>query len=90
MTPNKRPISALAAATALAASSMGGVAHVVNDTALEFQNLSNSFSDLDLSSFLFSRKPTKVERIAFPRSQRKARKNARRAHAAGAKNIFKK
>jgi hypothetical protein len=39
---------------------------------------------------LFTRKPTQVEKIAFPRDQRKRRKNNRRAFAAGDKTAFTK
>lgn len=43
----------------------------------------------DRASFHFRPKATQVEKIAFPRSQRKRRKNARRAFANGNLKAFK-
>lgn len=91
MTPNRTPLSTLAAASALTAASMGGMATAANDTSQAFKEMlgySYLLGDFDASSFLFTRKPTQVEKIAFPRDQRKRRKNNRRAFAAGNKKAF--
>jgi hypothetical protein len=51
-------------------------------------NIPMSIADTNESIGLYKRKPTQVEKIAFPRSQRKTRKNARRAFAAGNQRAF--
>lgn len=51
-------------------------------------NIPMSNADVLDSIGSFKRKPTQVEKIAFPRDQRKRRKNARRAFAAGDKKAF--
>ena len=51
-------------------------------------NIPMSSADVLDYQGLLTRKPTQVEKINFPRSQRKTRKNARRAHAAGSKKAF--
>jgi len=51
-------------------------------------NIPMSNADVKDSVDFYKRKPTQVEKIAFPRSQRKNRKKARRAFAAGNRSAF--
>ena len=50
----------------------------------------SSFDIQDSAGLFGIKKPTQVEKIAFPRDQRKRRKNNRRAFAAGNKQAFNK
>ena len=51
-------------------------------------NIPMTNADVKDSIGLYKRKPTQVEKLAFPRDQRKRRKNARRAFAAGDRQAF--